>query len=314
MKSFLRGLAPQYLHQTSYLLLVLAQIMVSINIVGSKSLVASFPILFLLSVRFFFATIILGLLHYFTNFQVNSLQYLRQLDRKTWIFILAQAVTAGVLFNFMMVLGLKYTNANVAGIITSTLPAIIAIMSWLCLRERINLKKGLCIGFATIGLIIVNADKFNGIKINNSLGGDFIVLLALIPEASYYVLCKLHPINLPVFLISALINAINAAMLIPMMLWQINWQTLHVSLSESFTLGLVSLSSGLFYVFWYLGSSKVESSLASLSTAVMPIATIFIAWLTLGEKINLMQLVGVGLVVLSIIVFARADKSNLAYS
>ncbi|WP_280123504.1 hypothetical protein [Coxiella endosymbiont of Ornithodoros amblus] len=38
-----------------------------------------------------------------------------------------QALFAGAFFNILLLLGLKYTNVNASGIITSTLPAIVVI-------------------------------------------------------------------------------------------------------------------------------------------------------------------------------------------
>ena len=44
-----------------------------------------------------------------------------------------------------------------------------------------------------------------------------------------------------------------------------------------FIVFILGLSSGLFYVFWYQGCQKVDGVMASLSTAVMPVATVILA-------------------------------------
>ena len=145
-------------------LLILAQTMVGINIVTSKLLLSSIPILFLLAIRFALATVILLPLHWLTPARkITVKKHFSSIQQKDWIFIFAQALSAGILFNCLMLLGLNYTDANVAGIITSALPAIIAIMSWLILGETISAKKSLCVGFATLGLIVIAYDKLRGI-------------------------------------------------------------------------------------------------------------------------------------------------------
>lgn len=286
-----------------YILLILAQCVVGISIVGSKYLIATMPTLFLLETRFLFATGILLFLSLIT--EKKQSHYLKDLSKKSWGFLLAQAITAGVLFNILMLWGLKYTNASIAGIITSALPAMISIMFCIFLKERFTLKKWLCIGFATLGLAIVSLVNFTaGPGGSELVFGACIILLALIPEASYYVLSKAHVVKLPVFLISALINGINAVLLLPIALLEINWQSFHVSLFQATILGLIGITSGLFYVFWYLGADKANASFASLSTAAMPISTIIIAWLTLGESITLMQFIGMCLVIISIVLCA----------
>ena len=126
----------------AYLFLILAPMMVGINIVGSKYLITSMPVLFLLAVRFLVAALLLLPLHWLTpDGKQNALIYLKQLSKKDWSFLIAQALTAGVFFNVLMVMGLQYTDANVAGIITSALPAIIVIMSCIVLKDRFTLKK-----------------------------------------------------------------------------------------------------------------------------------------------------------------------------
>src|SRR5262245_54281386 len=121
--------------------LILAQIMVGFNLVFSKFLVASFPLLLMLVLRFGLAALILFPLHWLSGAGKRSLRsYFAELNKKDWIFIFAQALTAGILFNSLMLLGLSYTDANIAGIITAALPAIIALMSWLFLNEKISTK------------------------------------------------------------------------------------------------------------------------------------------------------------------------------
>lgn len=286
-----------------YLFLLLAQVMVAINVVGSKYLIPSMPILFLLAVRFTLATLFLLPLYWFNRGDATIRLYFEKMNKKDWIFILAEAVLAGVLFNALMLLGLNYTGANVAGIITSALPALIALLSFIVLKEKLSIKKSLSIALATFGLLAISAGEFTGSKMEHSLLGDVLIFFALLPEAGYYILSKLHLNKLPIFLIAALMNGINAIILLPIALMHENWQTLSFSAYQWSILFLISISSALFYVFWYSGSHKVDGVAASLSTALMPIATVTIAWLTLGELINFMQLIGMGLVMTSILAY-----------
>jgi drug/metabolite transporter (DMT)-like permease len=285
--------------------LVLAQIMVGVNIVTSKLLLSSIPVLILLEMRFLLATLVLIPLHWITPVSSkNPLQLLSELERRDWFFILSQALSAGVLFNALMLTGLNYTDANVAGIITSALPAIIALLSWFILREKISAQKALCIVFATMGLVIIAYDKLNGIGDSHSFFGDSIVFLALLPEATYYVLCKLYKNRLPLFLTSALLNGINALLLLPV-LFLVHWEPANINMMSWLILFVIGLSSGLFYVFWFVGVQHVDSIMASLSTAIMPIATVILAWIILGEGLTPLELAGMGLVLLSIILYAR---------
>lgn len=286
-----------------YVFLILAQLMVGISIVSTKYLVPYVPMVFLLAVRFGLATVILFVLHGFTNAAKTTVSDLQKLTKKDWIFIIIQGLCAGVFFNSLMLWGLNYTSANVAGIITSVLPALIAVLSSIVLKEHLSGKKAFCILFATIGLMIIGLNELKGSSNNHSLHGDFIIFCALLPEAGYYILSKLHPTRLPVFLISALLNSVNAICLLPLAFIQVEQHLLHISDLQWFVLILLSIVTAFFYIFWYLGSRKVDGMTASLSTTLMPIATVIVAWLTLGEFINVIQLIGMGCVMASIVAY-----------
>ncbi len=286
--------------------LMLAQIMAAINIVLAKYLLISVPVVFMLTTRFVLAAFMLLPLHYLSsNSKKTVKQHLSSLNRKDWFFIVLQGLCGGVLFNLFMFLGLKYTDANLAGIITSALPAIIAVMAWFILGVKITRKVLICIASACAGLIIIALGKEHVPGMPHSFLGDFLVFFALFPEAIYYILCKIHPNNLPVFLVSALINAVNGILMLiifalmpfnPASISLVNWLILIIS----------ALSSGLFYAFFFIGSSRVDSIMASITTAVMPIATVIFAWLILSEALTLVECVGMGLVIFSIVAYAKA--------
>lgn len=285
--------------------LILAQAMVALNIVISKSLLETIPILVMMNIRFAIAAVVLLPLHWLSP-QSNTpcLSYFADLSRRDWYFLTAQALCAGILFNCLMLKGLHATDANVAGIITSALPAMIAVFSWLFLKETISLKKSLCIVLATAGLLVIAFDKFTTVGEEHSFLGDAIILLSLVPEAAYYILTKIHTTKLPIFLTSSLLNGINALFLIPFSIAQ-HWDITSLTLVNCVILIILGISAGLFYVFWMFGSQKVDGVMASLSTAVMPIATVLIAWLLLRDVLNPHESIGLTLVLLSIFIYAR---------
>ncbi len=286
--------------------LILAQVVAAINIVLAKFLLISVPVIFMLTTRFVLASIILFPMHYLAKNRKKTVrEHLRSLNRKDWIFIILQALCGGALFNFFMFLGLKYTDANLAGIITSALPAIIAIMAWFILGVKLTRKKLLCVASACAGLAVIALGKTKVPGMPHSFLGDFLVFFALIPEALYYVLCKIHPNKLPVFLVSALINAINGIIILAVFAFM-PFNPANISLFAWVILTISALSSGLFYAFFFLGSQRVDSIMASIITAVLPITTVITAWLLLGEELTLLECAGMGLVIFSIIVYAKA--------
>lgn len=292
---------------TGMLYLILAQFMVALNIVVSKNLLMTIPIIVMMNIRFAIAALVLFPLHFLCRQRSKPWTvYFTDLERKDWLFLGAQALCAGVFFNCLMLKGLSVTDANVAGIITSALPSMIAIFSWLFLREDISFKNCLCILLATAGLLVIAWDKFTGMGEGHSFFGDAIVLLSLVPEAGYYILTKMHTNKLPIFLTSSLLNGINALLLFPVSIGQ-HWNPMTMSTSHWSIMMILGISAGLFYVFWLFGSQQVDGVMASLSTAIMPIATVLLAWLLLNEDLNIYQTIGLSLVLLSIITYSRQE-------
>ena len=305
----------QYPQSKHFLALILSQLMVGINIVGAKYLLSHISIILILCTRFMIATAFLGCIHWFLNFKKPSpcKARLRDIDSKTWGIIIAQALCAGVLFNFLLLTGLHYTDANIAGIITSVLPAIIALLSILFLQERANFFTSLCILFAILGLLAINIHSFHLSNLH-SLVGATIVLIALLPEAMYYVLSKLYHNRLSIFTVALLMNLINLVVVLIIASFTLHLSHYNLSLSDVLILIIIGLASAMFYVFWYSGCQYINGSTAGLLTAIMPIGTLLLAWIFLGETINKLQLLGMLLVIASIITNALQKKraeSNL---
>lgn len=281
--------------------------MVGVCIVASKALLGSLSPIIILTVRFIIGFLFLTIIHLL--FSKEKFRILNKLTQVDWVYIVLQAVCAGALFNLLLLLGLKHTSASVAGIITSALPAIIAIASIIFLRERLTLFTALCILFALIGLVIINAHSLH-IESYKNMYGDIIILISLIPEAAYYIISKIHKNKLPIFLVSALMNGINIPIFLLFMYFGHYALPDHVTFHQTSLLLIVGIGSALFYVFWFLGCKDIHASAAGLSTAFMPIATLIIAWVFLHEMITSLQMLGMFLVILSVFFNARQYRTR----
>lgn len=292
-----------------HLALIIAQVLVGVSIVICKVVVACYSTYAILFWRFTIAALFLFVLHFFrVHFNLNQNQTsLRDLSSKDWLYMTMQGLCGGAFFNLFLLWGLNHTTAATAGIITSMLPAIIVIFSIVFLSERLTLVRSVCVFLALMGLVVIN---FNKIELNQSdkLWGDFLILLALIPEATYYILARVYVSPLPLFLTAAIMNVVN-----------IPFSLLLVALTQTSLLGpasglslllVLGLATGFFYVFWFYGCRHVKGYMAGLITAAMPLSTLVIAWLFLGEAISLFQITGMILVILSIIVSASSTKAD----
>ncbi|MCF6767061.1 DMT family transporter [Thiotrichales bacterium 19S11-10] len=285
-----------------YLMIILCQLSASINVVGSKHLLSSLDVFFLMETRFLIAAVILFIAWLLVG-KKNRPEHVKvkSLSKSDWSLLIFQALCAGAFFNLLMLLGMLYTSANNAAIITSAIPAMVALLSVFILKQVLTRYKFICIAFATIGLFVINGSKFNLGGSTNALFGDLLIVIAIIPEALYFVISKIRTIRLPVLLLSSIINAINAIFILPFLLLFPSSIPTHVSGLDWSILLLVGLSSGLFYIGWAKGCQYVDGATAGVLTALMPIFAIILSIIFLGEVVGTLQIVGMLLILLSII-------------
>ena len=204
---------------------------------------------------------------------------------------------------------MQYTSASMAGIITSALPAIIVILSVVIFKERLTRKSTLCLVLTVAGLVIINSHKIGHPGLHLWLGG-LLILLALLPEAIYYLLTSMYQVNLPLLLYASILTACNVPFLVLWLLIQkhTNYHLNIHSFKNDFAFSMVSLSSGLFFLFCALGCRNISRTSAAMMTALMPIATLVLARMFLGETISNLQFVGMLFIITAILVFAQNKK------
>src|SRR5688572_18766108 len=111
-----------------YCVLALAQLAISLNVVTGKFLLVTMPMFQLLATRFGLSTLLLSLLIWLTRTPLIDPQHpQRKLTTTDWLLAILAGVFAAFLFNLFFAWGLQRTTATAAGIVGSTLPAIIAL-------------------------------------------------------------------------------------------------------------------------------------------------------------------------------------------
>jgi drug/metabolite transporter (DMT)-like permease len=95
-----------------------------------------------------------------------------------------------------MLYGMRYTTAVAAGIIMSAIPAVVAALSWVFLKERISWRSWVGIGCAAAGIALYSISKQEHLVIaNQAMGahsttslvwlGNLLLMGAVLCEAAY---------------------------------------------------------------------------------------------------------------------------------
>lgn len=292
-----------------YAELTLAQSCVGLNVITGKYLIGYFPIFLLLALRFaigFAGMLVLARILKISL--VNTYEHFMGLSNKDKLLLIFQAACGGFLFNVFILYGMKTTTATSAGIISSITPIMIVILSVTLLREKINFQKTLAIVIVIIGLIVLNTGKTTD-SVSGELIGNFLVLLAVVPEALFTILSRSIGKKMSEMEAVILVNFFNLMMFVPFALSDLggsSWPT-----PPPFTIALLFLygiSGGImFFLFWYRGLTKINASTAALFTGVMPVATTIFAFIFLREPIHGVEIMGMLLVILAIFIGCKKE-------
>lgn len=216
------------------------------------------------------------------------------------------------LFSICMLFGVSMTTAVAAGVVMSSIPAVVAVLSWLFLRERIGWRSVAGIACAAVGIGLfslqkthsgVPADTAGPFGISKAVLGNLLVFAAVICEASYVVIGKRLTEGLGPKRISAIINLWGFALVTPMGLWAAwTFDFSSVALPVWGLLVFYALAASMWTVWlWMTGLKTVPASQAGVFTVMLPISAAIIGVLFMGERLTVMQGVAFGIALLGLV-------------
>ncbi len=284
-----------------YLGLTFAQVAISINVVTSKYVLATLPMFTFLTARFGISSLLLFIALKMTKTPLAVAEH-GVLTRYDWGMAILQGIFAAFLFNLFFVWGLQHTTATAAGIISSTLPAIIAICAIWLLKERLNRVKILALGFAMLGILIINIDNIEGVSnSNHTYWGDFLVFVAMFPEAWYSIISRKLASRVTPLGAAFIANAVGFICWLPCALFSSSaFELSFYGASEFGLVFLAGLSAVIFFWCWGWGLSFISASTAAIFGGIMPVATMLFAIIFLNENLHWYDLVGMLFVMFSI--------------
>jgi drug/metabolite transporter (DMT)-like permease len=273
----------------AYACLALSMTLVGSYVALSKPLVAAIPVFLLAWLRFGIGG--LAMLHWLRR-PANE----APLTPRTRRLLFLESFLGNFLFSICMLFGVSLTSAVSAGVIMAAIPATVALLSWVFLRERITGRTWAAIACAAlgIGLLALAKPQHAAAAPGRDLAwlGNLLVLGAVVCEASYAVIGKALTGVLGPKRITALINVWGFVLVTPM--------GLHAALQFDFAavpagswllLVFYALAASIWTVWlWMTGLKVVPAAQAGVFTAMLPVSAAGVGVLVLGEPLGLLQL------------------------
>lgn len=281
--------------------LLAAMTLTGANVAFGKAVIAEFPIYVFVLFRFIVATIALLLV-----VGAEDGPKLRDMSRAQMRDLALMSLLGMVGFTVLIFEGLKRTAAADAGIITATLPAVVAVLGVAIAGDRLSRLQGAAVALAVSGLVLVQAS--GAAAGSSSLLGNLLVGGAVLCEASFVILGKrLAPPYRPLRLALGA-NLVGLVLSFPLALMELSaFDPASVSIG-AWALGTwYALAASVICLWlWYRGLPYVETWLAGLATAAIPVAALAASALYLGEPIGPARTVGATLVIAAIVLGALA--------
>ncbi len=299
----------------AYGFLALSMSLVGSYVALSKPLVAALPVFLLAWLRFGIGG--LAMAHWLKrpSDEVPMTPQIRKL-------VFLESLLGNFLFSICMLFGVSMTSAVSAGVIMAAIPAVVALMSWIFLKERIGPRIWAAVVCSALGISLLalsknelSAQSGRGLEAdlaqNKALLGNLLVFAAVLCEAAYAVIGKKLTGALSPKRITALINLWGFALMTPMGLyvaWSFDFSA--VPMPSWLLLVFYALAASVWTVWlWMTGLKSVPAAHAGVFTVMLPLSAALVGVLVLGEQLGGVQLLAFAIALVGVLLATLPGKA-----
>ena len=198
---------------------------------------------------------------------------------------------------------LVYTSASQAGMITSLMPLMTAMAAGYFLKEIIS--KQLLFGsvVAMFGVIWLSVQATTTSSAPNPMLGNFLEFCAMACATGYTLVARYLSEKFSALFITAIQAFIGFVFFLPFFIFEVSTKEMTFSfeaVSWAIYLGVVVTLLG--YGLFNFSLTKIEASKAAMFVNLIPIFTLILAFLILGEKLSFTELIASGTILLGVII------------
>jgi drug/metabolite transporter (DMT)-like permease len=223
-----------------------------------------------------------------------------EIDGRAWRLGLTGLLNPGLAYTFGL-LGLALTTASMSTLIWAAEPALILLLAWLLLRERLTRSLLFLSAVALAGAVMVVGAGTSGVLSGNLLVFTAVLCCAIYTVWTRHLIAGVEPLVLVT--LQQTVSLAWALLIWPIELWSMDWV---IILAIPPKVWLLALASGIVYyglAFWFYiaGLKETPASLASLFLNLIPIFGVSGAMLFLGERLGPLQWAGAMLIITAVL-------------
>lgn len=306
----------------AYLCLALSMSLVGSYVALSKPLAAAIPVLLLAWLRFGIGALAMG--HWLKKPSDEA-----PLTTHTRTLLFWEAFLGNFLFTLCMMYGVSLTSAVTAGVIMAGIPACVAVMSWVFLKEPIALRTWLAVALAVVGIALFAlaqsaqpptpetpdiAHAHAHAHSSRAWLGYALLVAAVLCEAAYSVIGKKLTAQMGPKRITALINLWGLALTTPLGIYTaLHFDFFSLSLCVWLLLVFYALAACVWSVWlWMNGLKTVPAAQGGVFTVLLPVSATLVGVLVLGESLSGAQWGAFALALLSVLLATLPAPARIA--
>ena len=203
-------------------------------------------------------------------------------------------------YNTLQYWALNYTTVSNVGLLQTTIPIILCSLEWLVFKEKIIRTQVLGMMVATIGVLVVLVKASLANLLNFTFNfGDLIMVCAIFVYGIFSLLLRFSPKQVNHWSLLWVLFVIGAVELLPLQLleYQAGYR-MNLSLGPVVGLSYIVIGPALLaYKFYTVAILALGATRTGLFFYWLPIASVILAILILGEPLQIYHLIGFVLVV-----------------
>jgi drug/metabolite transporter (DMT)-like permease len=225
-----------------------------------------------------------------------------------WKLILPMVLFQPCIYFYLETHALQLTTSSQAGIISASVPLLVAIGAWLAFSEKITLYSIFGLALSVTGVVLLTLFESPGGSAENALMGNTLEFLAMASAAANMIIVKKLSQRYNPWTITGFQVIAGSVFFLPGVYevyhyqsvgWTIQLVTILILLGALVTLGAFGLYN------W--GISRIPASRASAFINLIPVTAILIGWSLLNETLNILQICSAMVVILGVIISQRAN-------
>ncbi len=218
----------------------------------------------------------------------------RKIGRSAHLKLALMALFEPGLYFLFETIGMQYTSASSASLIIASVPALVALLAGFFLKEHLVRREWVGVLLSVAGAVILAGFDDNAAYADSSLLGNGLVVLAAVSAACYMIIARHLSANVSVLEVTSYQIFYGAVYFFPIFLFRLpsaDWSRINPA-SVGALLFLILCATLLAFFFYNTALSKIHASKAAVFLNGVPVVSVIISALLLGEHLGTVQLIG----------------------